>query len=212
MDPVMPLSRATPPPAPLAMPVQDLAKAPRAKFRKQPLTTLLARLVSFVGALGLTIYAGHQMFLIISVSDVTRLQWLLLALFVITFGWIALAATSSLAGMLFGHPVRRAAKNAEPQGKTVLLMPVYNEDPAATCAALSAMVNARIARQLRVCFEFFFLPDATHLDVLVQAAAGVYLLRQELDGSIPVWYGRGYQNTARQAGNVHDFVMRWGGR
>jgi len=101
MDPITNLSGATPPPAPLAMPVQDLSTAPAAKFRRQPVTTLLARLLSFGGALGLSAYAGHQMFLIISVSEVTRLQWLLLVLFVITFGWIALAATSSVAGMLF---------------------------------------------------------------------------------------------------------------
>lgn len=208
----MSLSGATPPPAPLAMPVQDLATAPAAKFGKQPLTTLLARLVSFIGALGLTAYAGHQMFLIISVSEVTRLQWLLLALFVITFGWIALAATSSVAGMLFGHPVRRAAKNAVPKGKTVLLMPVYNEDPAATCAALSAMANALIAQEHHDCFEIFIISDSTQPEVWVQETAAVSRLRQKLQGRVPVWYRRRYQNTARKAGNVQDFVVRWGGR
>lgn len=212
MEPIMSVTSATPPPAPMAMPVQDLTTAPPAKFRKQPFTTLLARLLTFAGALGITAYAGYQMFLIISVSDVTRLQWLLLALFVITFGWIALAATSSLAGVLFGHPARRAARDAVPQGRTVLLMPVYNEDPAATCAALSAMANALIAQGHHECFEIFIISDSTQPDVWVQETAAVSQLRQKLQGRIPVWYRRRYQNTARKAGNVQDFVVRWGAR
>lgn len=211
MDPVN-VHGATPPPAPLSMPVQDLTTAPPARFQRQPFTTLLARLLTFGGALGVTAYAAYQMFLIISVSEVTRLQWLLLVLFVITFGWIALAATSSLAGLFFGRPARRAPADAVPQGRTVLLMPVYNEDAAATCAALCSMANALIAQDRHHNFEIFIISDSNQPDVWVQETAAVNHLRRKLNGTIPVWYRRRHRNTARKAGNVQDFVVRWGGR
>lgn len=212
MDPVKTFTGPTPPSAPLAMPVQDLGTAPAAQFKRQPVTTMLARLLSFGGAVGLTGYAGHQMYLIISVGDVTRLQWLLLALFIITFGWIALAATSSVAGILFGRPARKARPDAVPEGKTVLLMPVYNEDPAATCAALEVMANTLVRQGRHTCFEIFIISDSNQPDAWIRETAAVDHLRRRLHGTMPVWYRRRYKNTARKAGNVQDFVVRWGSR
>jgi membrane glycosyltransferase len=37
-------------------------------------------------------------------------------------------------------------------------------------------------------------------------------MRRALSGVMPVWYRRRWQNVARKAGNVEDFVKRWGGR
>jgi len=212
MDSIRESVGATPQPAPLDMPAQNLKVAPQVQFRWQSLATLFARLVTFPGALALTGYAGYQMYLIISVSDVTRLQWLLLVLYLLTFGWIALAATSSIAGLFFGHPKAGAAKGAQPRGKTALLMPVYNEDPAATCAALLAMAESLIARQQQHWFEIFIISDSTDPDVWVKETAAVDLLRERLQGRMAVWYRRRYLNTARKAGNVQDFVTRWGAR
>src|SRR5690606_18885420 len=143
------------------------------RFRRASFATFLARLLTFGGALGLTAYAAYQMYLIVSLTDVTALQWLLLVLFVITFGWIALAASSAVAGLMFGHPRPRAAKDSQPRGKTALLMPVYNEDPAATCAALHAMATTLIARQQQDCFEIFIISDSTDPDVWVKETAAV---------------------------------------
>jgi membrane glycosyltransferase len=194
------------------MPAQDLSKAPSVHFKKQSFTTSLARLLTFGGGLALTAYAAYQMYLIVSLSNVTILQWLLLVLFVITFGWIALAASSAMAGVFFGHPRPRAAEDTAPRGKTALLMPVYNEDPASTCAALHAMASTLIDRQQHHCFEIFVISDSTNPDVWVKETAAVDRLRHTLDGQMPVWYRRRYYNTARKAGNVEDFVTRWGAR
>lgn len=213
MDAISMIKTGTPPLAPLAMPAQDLKKAPGVRFRWQPLSTFLARVITFGGALALTVYAAHQMYLIISLTAVTRMQWLLLVLFVITFAWIALAAAGSVAGLLFGHPRRNGGRTPEgTRGKTVLLMPVYNEDPACTCAALCAMADALIARQQNDHFEIFIISDSTNPDVWVQETAAVTHLRQQLQGRMAVWYRRRYFNTARKAGNVQDFVVRWGAR
>lgn len=202
----------TPAAAPMHMPAQDFGKAPGVRYKPQSFATFLARVLTFGGAIALTAYAAWQMYLIISLTEVTSLQWLLLALFIITFSWIALAASSAIAGMLFGHPRPKAAKGASPQGKTVLLMPVYNEDPAATCAALCTMARALAARQQHHNFEIFIISDSTNPDVWVQETAAVDLLRHKLQQVMPVWYRRRYHNTARKAGNVEDFVTRWGAR
>jgi len=203
---------ATPPPAPLQMPTQNLRVAPVASFYRQSVSTLLARLISFGGALALSAYAAYQMYLIISTNHATALQWLLLVLYVVTFGWIALAASSSFAGLFFGRGKKRSKADAELKGRTVLLMPVYNENPAATCSALCAMANALIARHIEKNFEIFIISDSTDPEVWIQETAAVDHLRRRLRGRMPVWYRRRYLNTARKSGNVEDFVTRWGSR
>jgi len=62
-------------------------KPSRPRFR-----TFLARLVTFGGALALTVYATREMIEVVSVGGVTMLQGVMVVLFAITFGWIALAA------------------------------------------------------------------------------------------------------------------------
>jgi len=204
--------QAIPPPAPLQMPAQDLRVAPFARFHRAPVSTLLARLLTFGGALGLTWYAAWQMYLIISTNDTTLLQWVLLVLYVLTFGWIALAASAAVAGVFFGGGKTRSKPDAKLQGRAVLLMPVYNENPASTCSALCAMANALIAHHVEKHFEIFIISDSTDPDVWIQETAAVDHLRRRLRGRMQVWYRRRYHNTARKAGNVEDFVTRWGAR
>src|SRR5690606_34677949 len=61
-------------------------------------------------------------------------------------------------------------------------------------------------------FEIFIISDSTDPDVWIQETAAVDHLRRRLRGRMQVWYRRRYHNTARKAGNVEDFVTRWGAR
>jgi membrane glycosyltransferase len=195
------------------MPRQDLGKAPRrVGFPWQGWRTFLARLLTFGGASVLTVYAAREMYFIVSIAGVTSLQWVMLALFVITFGWIALSATGSLAGVFFGRGRYNAAKDAQPQGLTVLLMPVYNEDPARTFAALYAMGSALAARGLGRNIELFVISDSTDPAKWVQETSAYHALRDALAGKVNVWYRRRFDNAGKKAGNVEDFVTQWGAR
>jgi len=181
-------------------------KPSRPRFR-----TFLARLLTFGGALALTIYATREMIEVVSVGGVTMLQGVMVVLFAITFGWIALAASSAVAGTLFGGSGRRAKGDSSTEQRTALVMPVYNEDPSRTFASLRAMAEALIAAGQAANFEIFVLSDTQNPDVYVQETAAVQTLRDVL-GEFRVWYRHRHENVAKKAGNLRDFVTRWGGR
>ena len=95
---------------------------------------------------------------------------------------------------------------------TALVMPIYNEDPTRTTAALQAMGEALERAGANRAFEIVVLSDSTDADAWVRETAAVERLRRALAGVILVWYRRRWRNVARKSGNVEDFVTRWGGR
>ncbi|MEX2468483.1 MAG: glucans biosynthesis glucosyltransferase MdoH, partial [Pseudohongiellaceae bacterium] len=213
----------TPPAAPLPMPTQVLSRQPGRRFASQDSSPLMARLLVFGGSLALLMVASYQMYLTLPLNEATLAAgvvspwmmgslWLLLALFSITFGWVALTAMAALAGFLYGQDRYRAAPDAALQSKTVLLMPVYNEDPVSAAGALAAMAEELGDLGVAEHFEIFVLSDTVNPDILSSEAAAVACLRERLAGIMPVWYRRRQQNTARKAGNIRDFVSRWGER
>lgn len=206
------IRNSTPVTAPLDMPRQDLGRAPKVRFGWQGVRTLLARLITFGGAIALTWYAGLQMYLIVSLDQVTVLQWGMLVLFVLTFGWIALGACGAVAGVFFGGGRYHAKPDATPNSLTVLLMPVYNEDSAQTFAGLYAMGKALAEQQLGKHVEIFVISDSTDPAKWIQETTAYHELRMALAGSVKVWYRRRLDNRGKKAGNVHDFISQWGGR
>jgi len=203
-----------PPEAPLAMPDQELrhpVRERRARRRFHPGRSAL-RALTLAATLALTLYAAREMFWIVSLADVTALQWVLLGLFSSTFGWIALAAASASVGVLFGGGRMRSRGDEALETKTALLMPVYNEDPARTCASLHAMGSALERLGLAEAFEIFVISDTTDPFVWVRETAAMQALRASLSGRLPVWYRRREANVGKKAGNVREFVTRFGAR
>ena len=205
-------SASVPPFAELDMPEQNLRRYVRERRLAWPsFFTILARLVTFGGALALTVYATLEMIAVVSVGIVSVLQWAMVALFAITFAWIALPATAAVSGVLFGWVRRRAKADLRVEQRTALVMPVYNENPAGTFAALVAMAEALI-EQNATGFEIFVLSDTTRPEIYVKETAAYHVLREKLGERMRVWYRRRSDNVGRKVGNLHDFVTRWGGR
>lgn len=220
----------TPPESPLVMPTQRLSQRPAVHTASHRPAPWLARCFTFGGSLALTVAASYQMYLTLPLREamtatspgdlgVRVLLWLLLGLFTLTFGWISLTATAALAGLLFnrnrpGAQQRQAKPNAELRGKTVLLMPIYNEDTASACAALTAMAEDLDRLKLNAHFEIFILSDSTDPDIIAAETTAVQCLRERLGDrpgkSLPVWYRRRSDNTERKPGNIRDFINRWG--
>jgi membrane glycosyltransferase len=99
-----------------------------------------------------------------------------------------------------------------PGGLTALVMPIYNEDPVRTTAALQAMAESVQGIAVNQCFEIVVLSDSTNADSWVRETAAIDLLRRSLTSVMPVWYRRRWLNVARKSGNLEDFITRWGGR
>ena len=204
---------ATPPEATLAMPAQDFKRKPSVKHLWQGFSAFFARILTFGGAITMTAYATYQMVLTVSQGEVTVLQWIIVGLFCITFVWIALAACAAVTGFIFsGHSKQKIEQTSLAGKKTVLLMPTYNEDPAQTCATLYSMGQALIEAGLQEQFEIFIISDSNKPDLWVKETVAVAKLRESLSPQIKVWYRRRHNNKAKKAGNVHEFVSRWGAR
>ena len=209
---------AMPPENPLAMPVQALSRWSRAEER--PLVASdpyrapwLARLFVFAGAAALTAYGAYEMYQVVSVSRTTVLQWLLLFLFTVNFSWIALAFTSGLLGFvsLLRRPRRLPPLPETLRSRTAVVMPVYNESTARTFAALAAMREEIEATGLGEHFDYFVLSDSTDPDAWIAEERAFLAWRQELGADARVHYRHRPKNHHRKAGNIADFVTRWGG-
>ena len=91
-------------------------------------------------------------------------------------------------------------------------MPIYNEDPVRTTAALQCMAEALAHIDANRGFEIVILSDSTDADAWIRESVGVERLRNSLATIMPVWYRRRWKNVARKSGNLEDFVTRWGDR
>ncbi|MFT4888720.1 MAG: membrane glycosyltransferase [Pseudohongiellaceae bacterium] len=213
-----------PPRAELIMPTQAFSRRPLQRAAAHSPTPWLARLITFGGSISLTAVAGYYMHQVLPLSSVDSalgatnsqiivvLLWLLLGLFITTFGWVALTAMVAFAGVVAKPGQQLASSNAPLSGKTALLMPVYNEDPASACAALAAMAEELGQLGLDKHFEIFVISDSDRPEIWRAELVAVRYLRQHLAGLMPIWYRRREHNTARKAGNVRDFINRWGRR
>ena len=207
-----------PPLAPMEMPVQSLSRFDKKKRRARLApelwrTPVLARLLIFGGGLGLTGYGAYEMYRVVEVGGVTPLEWALLVLFVANFSWIALAFTSGLIGflwMLLFAPKPPSLPSGL-RSRTAVVMPIYNEAPSRVFGAVQAIYEDVAATGLIESFDWFFLSDTTNPDVWIAEERALIAMRQRLGPQARVFYRHRPKNTSRKAGNIADFVTRWGG-
>lgn len=194
------------------MPVQKLNRAPQTtNVVANSLKTWIARfLVCFILA-GLTGYGIFEMVGVVGYRNMTIAQGVMVVLFSLTFGWISLAAASALTGML--TPLSRFQKSVSLSGcRTVLLMPIHNENQARVTASLQAMAEGLGSEGVAGVFEIAVISDSTNIETWVAETMAVNHLRAALSGIMPVWYRRRWHNIGGKAGNIEEFVKRWGGR
>jgi membrane glycosyltransferase len=204
-------SGGMPPEHPLDMPAQDLHyRPPRRGRRGADAAVLYARFILLAITLGVTIYGVYQMLQVVRFASMTLLQGLMIFFFAVSLGWIAFAAGSVLAGASKRRDPK--PKSETPPSRTALVMPIYNEDPLRTTAALQAMAEALALIDAHRGFEIAILSDSTNADAWIRETLSVHRLRSSLLAVMPVWYRRRWQNIARKSGNLEDFVARWGGR
>ena len=215
---------ATPPAAAMAMPTQALTVQPNQRAAAPISRPRLARIITFGGSLMLTVAASYQMQLLLPLTTTEAaplgldtpffltLIWLLLVLFTLTFSWVAITAMAAIAGLVSGKDQIVADPDAPLLSKSVLLMPIYNEDPINVCALLAAMAEDLDRLGQAKHFEIFVVSDSDKPEIWSAEIAAVGRLREELSGIMPVWYRRRASNKARKAGNIRDFIKRWGNR
>lgn len=206
---------AMPSEARLEMPTQSLRRFSR-RTALRPFSSagvFMARLLIFGGALALTVYGGSEMYKVVSLGGTTTLEWALLFLFIANFSWIALAFSSAVVGFFWSLFIARkpAPLPERLTARTAVVMPIYNETPERVFAGVEAMYEAVEATGLGAAFDWFFLSDTTNPDVFVAEEKALLHMRERLGAGARIFYRHRVENTARKAGNIADFVTRWGG-
>ncbi len=202
-----------PPESRLDMPVQSLTActAPERSHRP-PADVHLARIFVFGLTALLTSAGTYGMYEVISPVNVTWLQLFFAAVFAMTFTWISFACASAIVGfaVLLRNKAPAPLPHAE-MGRTALLMPVYNENPQQVFATLERMARSLIWQGAQRHFDIFILSDTRKDPVAVEELQCFQSLRTALRGEMGVYYRRRADNHHRKAGNIADFVTRWGG-
>ena len=207
---------ALPPERPLDMPRQRQhaagvsLRSGRTMFRAW---TWLMRILLTATTAALTIYGVSEMYTVMDRS-ITPLQWAFLILFSINFTWISFAGTQALFGFLVLMTRdllgRRHIHDQPPGIQTAVLVPVYNEDPLRVAAAIDVMARG-LTKEAPGLFSFFILSDSNTASAWINEERTFHKLVAASSESCPVYYRHRRDNSERKAGNIADWVMRWGG-
>ncbi len=206
---VHPATASVPAAAPLAMPAATLrGRVARTPLRARPRPALAARIFVLGGAAALTLLAGREMWAVLGLAQATVSGVLVVGLFALLFFWVALAFTSALAGV--PGLLRRGMEPAPraPLTRTALLLPIYNEDPDGIARIIRALRASLAATGHAAAFDMFVLSDTRGADRVLAEDA---MLRAARPGPGPRLYWRNrHENTGRKAGNIGEWVQRFG--
>lgn len=205
-----------PEPAPLEMPAQDFSARPERVWprRRGP---GIPRTAVFLGAALMTFAFAYELYGVLSFVQMTPFQLLFLVLSTVTFAWISVGTLSAALGFLPLFAGEKADTIAIPDAagplgtRTALLFPVYHEDPARISGTISAIVEELTSLGKANAFDVFVLSDTRGADAGVAEEAAYAALSRKLAGEAKVYYRRRIENTARKAGNIKDWVERFGG-
>lgn len=205
---------------PLTMPVQTLREgALRNRSLPTTPTAMAWRRFMVIGGAGLlTLIATYQIWWVLRGGGTDLLEGILLVLFVALFAWIAQAFVSAFAGFVLIVSRHRARLGLDAEGalptlsaRTALLMPTYNEDPQRLLAGLQAIYESvRDTGQLSQ-FDFFVLSDTTRPAIQADEERAFLALRERLGNQANLFYRHRADNHERKAGNIAEWVRRFGG-
>lgn len=109
-------------------------------------------------------------------------------------------------------PVSPPAEAAAASGRAALVMPIYNEGTGRVFEGLKAMwLDMRREAPDDRRFDLFILSDTTDPDVWLAEVEAWRRLRVEVGDLDRIFYRRRDRNVGRKAGNIEDFVTRFGG-
>ncbi|MDA9422700.1 MULTISPECIES: glucans biosynthesis glucosyltransferase MdoH [Bradyrhizobium] len=210
------IQRLLPRESPLPMAPGDLGKNQVPDRVPAPVAPSMAwrRGLVLLSTAALTGAGGYEMYRVLQVGGVTVLEAMVLALFLVLLAWVAFSFASALAGffVLLAHRPGTFAPEAELPtiaSRTAMLLPTYNENPHQLTARLRAIVESLEATSQGELFDWFVLSDSTDPDIWVAEEKAVLALRQAVGTRL--YYRHRAENTARKAGNISEWVTRFGG-
>jgi membrane glycosyltransferase len=152
----------------------------------------------------------------------TAMEFFVLVMFAILYAWISVGFWTAMAGLAI--LVRGADKysvsriypgetllNHNPDVRTAVVMPVYNESAPQVLSCLCATIDSLLETNSEGQFDFFILSDPGDPDTWLQEEMAWADLRYRYqDAPCGIFYRRRNNNEKRKSGNIADFCRRWG--
>ena len=202
----------------LAMPRQALDEAPNAEPdgpATSPPGIARRRLAVFGGAAFLTLLVAIGPYVLYGREGFGGLEALGFGIFLVLASAIACWFCTAAAG----HFVLRTGREQDdldfsphpslPTTRTALLMPLYNENAEAAFARLAALDTSLARLGTSSAFDIFVLSDSTREDVAFAERAAFRTLRPHVHSRL--FLRRRLENSERKAGNISEWVRRFGG-
>jgi len=174
--------------------------------------------MGLIGAsLAMTVLATLALYNVLAKDTLGPLDVMILIVFAPLFAWTAFSFASAAAGLWATaskwDPLGIDAGGPLPSlmSRTAILAPIYNEAPGPLCARLQAIWKSVEATGLGAHFDIFVLSDTTREDILQEEHARIHALKRRLGSRARLYYRHRPENIDRKAGNMADWVRRFGG-
>lgn len=205
----------------------NLPASPQARITLTPTGTQSAEVLTLrriiVAVLNIALYAAILWWAgsILGAGGWTIVDILLFICMIFGTPWAVLGFWNSVIGLILLHGRRDAMEEVAPFAdlpdpkapiavKTAIFMTLRNEDPARAIRRMKLMKAELDASGEGDQFAYFLLSDTNKDDVAAEEEAGVAKWKAEAGEGAPITYRRRTDNTGFKAGNVRDFLERWG--
>lgn len=184
------------------------------------------RLILLILMFGQTGLSTYFMSTVLPYHGTRPMEIVTLTLFAILFCWISAGFWTAMAGFLVllrggdrymisagitddpaGNPAHEPIDDA---ARTVIVMPICNEDVSRVFAGLRATYESARRSGTLQHFNFFILSDSSDPDLCVAELAAWNHLCQAVDGFGRIFYRHRLRRVKRKSGNIDNFCRRWG--
>lgn len=154
-------------------------------------------------------------------SGITGLEWVLLVLFVVLIAQVAVGFVTAMLGFYVinrGGDRQRITRTVDwesedvPLASTAIVMPVFNEDVSRVFEGLRVIYRSLEATKKIEHFDFFILSDSNKPNQWIQEEIAWVELCKQVNGLGRIFYRKRRHQINKKAGNVADFLRRWGKR
>ena len=168
-------------------------------------------------AVSATAAVTTRLLAIFRVDEISLLEIALLAVFALLFSliatsfWIACLGAHALwrgtADLALREPAEADVKAS--RARTVLLVPIYNENSTEVFARIRTMQESLREAGVGNAFDFFVLSDSTDRDCRAAEEAAWRRARRQAP-SPRIFYRHRDRNVGHKSGNIADFCQNWG--
>jgi membrane glycosyltransferase len=151
-------------------------------------------------------------------NGITPLEIVLLLLFVVLFAHVAVGFCSAMVGYYVinrGGDSCRIATTLPPGeapvlASTVVIIPIFNEDVSRVFEGLRVIFRSVEKTGQLAHFDFFVLSDSNRPNQWIEEEVAWTELCKQVEGFGNIFYRKRRQAINKKAGNVADFLRRWG--